>query len=339
MPLSTSSSDERAPARPWLLVWALAALITLAPLITLECVWRAKGYQPGLRDGYGLWARARRSLQPGDPNQVVFIGDSRVQNSVNLDVFDERWPGPRPVQLAIVNSAAAPMLAHLANDETFIGVVVSSTSRFDLMPASNHWIVARDYVNYYQQLTPAEIVDQRVSAFLQQRLALLLPDLGPHQVMEGLQQGKWPDESCYRLYPDRGRDIDYSKFKSLAARRKRLTDRRRFNDEGFLTPEQIARGIDGIARSVARIQSRGGRVVFVRYPSSGALRELERELFPRSVYWDRWSRIGAVSVHFEDYPELSDFDCPDYVHIDQKDTARFSRALAPIIARKLSEGR
>ena len=53
------------------------------------------------------------------------MGDSRPLFDLDLDEL-EKGLGKRPVQLAIAGSCAFPVLADLANDESFHGTIICS---------------------------------------------------------------------------------------------------------------------------------------------------------------------------------------------------------------------
>ena len=58
--------------------------------------------------------------------------------------------------------------------------------------------------------------------------------------------------------------------------------------------------------AVEKIQDRGGKVVFIRAPSSGKLREMENQFSPRPGFWDRISNgveaaIDSTSDGMESY--------------------------------------
>jgi hypothetical protein len=98
--------------------------------------------------------------------------------------------------------------------------------------------------------------------------------------------------------------------------------------------------IGELTRDIARIRARGGDVAFVRFPSGGPLRELERREFPRERYWDRIAReTGAAAIHFEDHPALRAYDPPEWSHLSRADAERFTRALVPILLDSLAARR
>jgi hypothetical protein len=87
--------------------------------------------------------------------------------------------------------------------------------------------------------------------------------------------------------------------------------------------------------SVAKIQARGGRVIFSRLPSSSHLLDLEERTTPRAVFWERVLReSGAPGVHFSDYPELRKFDCPEWSHLDALDATAYTQHFATILKRQ-----
>ena len=337
MPSSTSNFKRPGPDLPWPRIWALAGAVVLLTLGGAELFWRTRGYPAELRDGPGLWALMRKSVAKNDPRQVVIIGDSRMQNGISTAAFQEVFK-TKPVQLALVNGAAVPVLFNLAQDPSFNSIVVSSVNRWDLSGMPEKWERPNGYINYYKGLTPTQIVDERVSMLLEQSLIFMLPDLAPAQLAAAAWERKWPDKPFVHLNPDRSRVTDYSKCPHLELRKKRMEGEGWFKEFSPVDQPQMLRDLAKIQSAVARIQERGGHVVFVRMPSSGPVRELEDKMFPREKFWRLWvERTGALAISFEDYPELSGFDCPDYVHLDQKDAGTFSRALAEIIRRKIDE--
>jgi hypothetical protein len=83
---------------------------------------------------------------------------------------------------------------------------------------------------------------------------------------------------------------------------------------------------------VARIEQRGGEVIFVRFPSTRRVLEIDEIRHPRAVFWDRFAALaGGRKLHFADYPELAAFELPDGVHLDVHDQPAFTRALGRLL--------
>ena len=89
---------------------------------------------------------------------------------------------------------------------------------------------------------------------------------------------------------------------------------------------------------VQEFKGRGGKIIFIRPPSSGGYRPVEAHYVPRELYWDRLLReTGCPGVHFEDYPELADVKTPEWSHISARDKARWTRALVGILRQRMAE--
>jgi hypothetical protein len=77
-------------------------------------------------------------------------------------------------------------------------------------------------------------------------------------------------------------------------------------------------------------------VVFVLLPTAGREKREEIERFPRALFWDLLGvRTKAMTIHNEDYPELSRFPVPDEEHLSGRDVPEFTRAFARIVKGEL----
>ena len=95
--------------------------------------------------------------------------------------------------------------------------------------------------------------------------------------------------------------------------------------------------LGNIKADLDKIEARGGRVIFVRCPSTGELREIEKSMWPRVDFWNRLlTQTGVPGIYFEDYPELSGFTCPEWSHLSAADAVIFTDALIPIVQAKLA---
>jgi len=89
---------------------------------------------------------------------------------------------------------------------------------------------------------------------------------------------------------------------------------------------------NSVKRDVDKIKARGGRVVFVRTPSSGPFREAEAKGFPRNAFWDRLLTLtGCPGIHFTDYPATANFICPEWSHLKPTDAVLFTQSLVKIL--------
>lgn len=71
-----------------------------------------------------------------------------------------------------------------------------------------------------------------------------------------------------------------------------------------------------VKSDVDKIQARGGKVLFIRSPSSGPFLAGENMAYPRAQYWDTLLAVtGCPGIHFADYPAIAHFQCPEFSHL------------------------
>jgi hypothetical protein len=110
------------------------------------------------------------------------------------------------------------------------------------------------------------------------------------------------------------------------------------------TPKEVLAGIGQAvearfgetAAAVKKIQARGGKVVFVRFPNGGDLQKLEDAATPRAGPWTRLMKeTGAPNIYYSDYPELI-FNCPEWSHLSGPDSVEFTKRLVPHLTAALA---
>ena len=78
------------------------------------------------------------------------------------------------------------------------------------------------------------------------------------------------------------------------------------------------------------LRSRGGKIVFVRFPVSGGLKQIEDKRTPRAQTWEPLvQQTGVPGIYFEDFPELASFTCPEWSHLSAGDSVEFTKRLIP----------
>jgi hypothetical protein len=94
--------------------------------------------------------------------------------------------------------------------------------------------------------------------------------------------------------------------------------------------EAIAARYRDTVTAVEKLRSRGGKIVFVRYPVTGKLKEYEDKATPRAQTWEPLlQQTAAPGIYFEDFPELAEFDCPEWSHLSAGDSVEFTKRLVP----------
>ncbi|MCL7486956.1 MAG: hypothetical protein M8357_02130 [Desulfobulbaceae bacterium] len=332
MPSSTSSSKQRRGYDGWLRSLAVGLLAALVILSAWEAFWRGAGFAPVIEDDLGIWTLKRRNVQKGDGRTAVLLGSSRMQLDVDPQVFHEAT-GVETVMLAIDGSSPLPVLADLAADHSFAGLVLCSLLPQWLADGSADQGRSAKWVRKFHQQKWSSRVETRLSLLLQSHFVFRYPGLLPDKLWEKLTGGEVPRPPYAPMREDRYRPADYSRIDIAQLRKARIQRQRRIVEEAApLAGEAFAARISEIEAMVSRIHQRGGRVIFLRMPSCGEILKLEEKTWPRRGYWDRFAATtSARTVHFADYPALSLFDCPDGSHLDFRDAGSFTRKLTDVL--------
>jgi hypothetical protein len=332
VPSSTSSSDARSWQRTWVATLALAAVV----LGGWELYWRAHGFRPGVNNDTNLWALAR-SRVASRPDSVLLVGSSRLQIGIDPDAFERATRWPRPIQLAIPMGPSTPVLRSLAQDPAVVQRIVCEIHPMIFFDSFRQLDSrAESHIERYESFTPADSVEARLRILTQRSLVSSLPALFPHNLVAAWKSGLRPKHPHTTFDGDRFGRLDASKIStSPMARRVQQAVWRNWKGRPG-DAAYVDRMTAQVGDLVEQIRARGGDVAFVRMPTSGATLERERDIFPRSEYWNRFaSKIDAVTVHFEDYPSLRGFDSPDGEHLGQDDTPAFSDALGSVLVREI----
>jgi hypothetical protein len=360
MPSSTSNSDfdfERPiPAHPWRNVLLVTVALTLCATVAWEWRVRAMGYAPTLDDSPDLWAQQRRQVQP---ESIVIIGDSRPHFDLDLTEL-ERGLGRRPVQLALDGSCAYPVFADLVADEKFHGTIIASiVPLMWFAPAgSPPYENSTKALKRFHSGTVAQRWSNVLWLELDERLAFLqADDLTLDQLLKRLPIANRPGALVPPKFPPYFCTLDRE-------RRARMTDACANSPELQHTIQQIwlplftppppptfvpkevfaaemnkgmeARFKDTVA-AVHKFRARGGKVVFVRFPFSGGVKQIEDQLTPKAGPWDNLIKAsGAPGIYFEDFPELASFTLPEWSHLSGPDSVEFTRRLVPHLKKALA---
>ncbi len=349
MPSSTSNFERVIPALPWRGLAVVVAVSALIATAAWEVYCRSLGYEPTLNDTSDLWTEARRRVEP---ESIVIIGDSRAWFDTDLDET-EHGLGKRPVQLAMAGSCAYPVLRDLVNDEHFHGTIICSlTPRlFFAPPGSPPVDRSEKAVQRFHGQTWAQRVSHEISIPLESSFAFLKQE---DLALEGLLKDLPIPDRPYALVPPRLPpyfcSIDRERRARMVeqcARPGRLQEKVKTRWSRLFTPPPpptfIPPQVFGAAMRTAvetrfkdtkaaidKLRARGGKIVFVRYPMSGKLKEYEDQATPRAQTWDPLlQQTGVPGIYFEDFPELSGFTCPEWSHLSAGDSVEFTKRLMP----------
>jgi hypothetical protein len=292
---------------------------------------------PSVDDNAALWVRVRRQVRDHDPDEVVLIGASRMLQAIVPDVFEESF-GRRPIQLAYMGSNCMPVLQHFSDEPGFQGVLICDLTPsivFRPLPLNPPHGVQADLVRKYQELTSWGALEEELSLLVQNSLVARHPDFSSRSVIHALYASHRLPTLSHTTLPDRSRRMDYTQVLPHHLRDSEADLALGISLRRFPRTD-LSRYIATIESLVANIQGRGGQVVFVMLPSSGAVRAAEESSFPRARYWDALAAgTSAITIHFEDYPETAHYTCPEGAHLDRRDGVTFTQAFARILQQKL----
>lgn len=337
MPSSTSSfesqfAQERLPLQAGPSVWGAILLLTGFVLCAVETGWRWAGHRPSVVDSLTLWSYHRSCASLFGPRTLVLCGASRTLLGFSTTAFRERFPGWHVVQLAVDGLEPRATLEDLAADPQFRGVAIVEIHE----SAIGYNKGQEEQVKYYHGRGGwTNTIECVCHAAIQARFAVVHPSLNPKRLLyDWWWNDKLPVPSYRQGNFDRTVDADYQRMDVVAHREWRLQRvRSSYQRWGAPPPADWRKKGLRLLQAADTIQKRGGKVVFVRYPTSGEYWELDRKHYPREKYWDTFvAGRTPPAIHFQDLPKSRLLECPDASHLDYRDKALFTNELLDILA-------
>jgi hypothetical protein len=338
------------PPLPWRGITVVVVLIVIGVVTAWELYARAKGYRPTLNDNEDLWTMARRRVQP---ESIVIAGDSRAWFDVDLDEF-QKGLGKRPVQLAMAGSTVFPVLADLADDKNFHGTVICSVvpHLFFAPPNAPPMQRTEKGVKRFHNQTPAQRVSEYLAIPLEEHVAFLKPDdLSLEALLNQLPIPNRPGALVPPRFPPYFQTEDRERrarmIEECARPGSELAKRIQQIWIPLFTPpppptyipkdlffaetkKAVEKCFADVTAAVEKIRQRGSKIVFVRFPHTWGLKELEDRITPRAQTWDPLLKMThAPGIYYSDFPELAGFECPEWSHLSAGDSVEFSRRLVP----------
>ncbi len=356
---STSSSDftfqRSVPRGKWATSGLLAGVLALVVIAGWEFQVRSEGYTPSLNDTSDRWARIRSRVGT-ESGQTVIVGSSRIMFDFDLGTYASHFGVEKPLQLAMPGTNPVGLLEHVAEQEGFDGTLILGVAPGlwfvpEGMPVYN----ADQAIGRYDNWSPSQKIGVVFAGFLQDNLAFIEPDdLALDPLLKRLpltdRPGAVPNLPpvlpAYFAGMDKHRQVrlwDHAEFGSERAGLIQQTWIPLFtppppppelSGEEFLEvlKKNTEAHLERIRVAVDKVRARGVKVVFVRPPSSGTLRDMERQFSPREKTWDLMLQVtGAPGIHFEDHPQLAGFECPEWSHLTAADAVQYTETLMPLL--------
>jgi hypothetical protein len=330
---STSNSDRFEPR--WGYVWAVASLLVLVIAGSWELLVRDAGLGPAYVDNKVLWADTRHQLNKAGQDAIVLLGASRMQRAVDVETMSDQFG--RPVfQLSIEGSSYIPLLENLAVDPRITGTVVVSIApafTFNRLLSQLDTGKQSTYVKYYSEQSYARRLEQRLTLFLQGRIAFRAFDAKLSTVIPQLiETGTMPGLDFKTIFRDRVVHINYDLMP--AKQTDGAVAALYLEHAAPYTKAEFDPVVNYIATIARMLRQKGVDVYFVRLPSAGAVLALEGLFFPREQFWGVLEEnVDATFVHYADYPELEGLLSDDGSHMDSANIVEFTELLSDVLAR------
>lgn len=312
--------------------------------------------QPLNLDTKELWAAQRARASSLGKDALILVGTSRIQLGMDLDILEDVL-NLTPVQLAIDGNPFMPVLEDLVADPSITGTIILSLDNGAIGPLTKRYR-STEWVEFYNReyrdlFSPA--LEKRLKAKVKSLSNIYSSGVPLFRLLK-FATGREPAPKHYlKTDARRERDADYRMVRQpdfyLARAIRHLGQN--VDLTGVTTlPQAIQRIRDSIpTRSyqkhqisnfsyineiTQKLRQRGVRIIFVRFPTSDLVWEIDQAKLPKEYYWDQFARYSlAPTIHFMDYPELQ-FKLADGSHLDQSQKQEFTRSLARIIRHKLS---
>jgi len=335
------------PLKPRFLV--LGCVLAILLLGAWEMHWRNQGEPVAIDESKGLWAAERAKVEKLTSEDVVVIGSSRVLFNLQLNEFEAEY-GRRPIQLAAEGSAPMPVFTDIVERSSFSGtLIVGVTPVLYYLPfdrSIHPYGRISNWVDHHHKRTYADRLNfqlskgpQSVFSFLQATEEGQMTDLDLYTRIENLvgypEQPRvpgppeWPAFSYTSL--DRNKTM-YSKVWEDPEYAARVTAFWEFviQPPPDLPPPDVIEGgrkaiIGYSVGLIEKFKARGGKVIYMRSPSTGPFRMAESMGFPREKYWDDLiETTGAPGYHFEDFEFMSKYTPPEWSHLATPDARTFT---------------
>lgn len=320
-------------------------IIVTTCVLGYEVYLRNKGVEITYDDGPELWSDKRAMVYGSPDKQIVFIGSSRIKYDLDIPTWEIKT-GLKAIQLAMVGSTPRPMLEDLANDRKFKGkLIVDVTEPLFFSDLPPYLARPGKGLKYYHNRTPSQRASFELNKILESQFVFL--DKDNYSMNAQLENIAPPSRLGIYTMPAFPFGFERTEF-----------DRQNYMTESFvndpkrvaavqniwgtllkrpmpppMNDEQIHNMLLSIKAATDKIKSRGGQVLFVRTPSSGPFRAGERIGFPRERYWNKLLEVtGCEGIHFEDYPETANFQCPEFSHLNRNDARLYTEIFIKILS-------
>lgn len=334
MHLFTSNSELTSAAGFWIKTWIGSLFIATLLIIGWELYCRSSGFSAdSVEDTSELWGKTRELASQYGKKALVLVGASRIQLGLVPSIL-QSYGNNKPVQLAIDGNSFFPVLRDLANDKEVTGTILVSLTEYGMSnevsdAKAKQWL--SDYKARKNKPHPYLYfpLEKALVSLYNGTFAYRIAGAKPSHLLTKLVRGERTFFGHIETLPDRSRRAHYNQSPERGVPQRSAI----FSSyEPFETNLVFHSRLSELSHLVDQIQDRGGKVILVRFPSSGDVWEGEERRYPKTVYWEIIeSTIPAKAIHFKDHPSLQNIDLYDNSHLDFRNAERFTHALSKLI--------
>jgi len=313
-------------------------LLTLILVLTLffvitEIILRRSQFPIRHSDTNVLWCLQREKIPALGQGDVVLLGASRMLTDFDLEVFRNRYPQRKIIQLAISGTRSSyPIFRDIVLNTDFNGtVIIDEQPKF---MCQDDYPQEKKVEYFYNQWTIVRKILALIRAFFQSRFVVFGAGVSVMNFwLKIVKEKGLPTPPYDEIHQDRSYFVHYDTVDYTKMRAYRMNSTKKWAGKKEIIPpelwyEKVGKWIDLNDEFIRR----NGRVIFVRLPVSKDRFELENSKMPKADYWDKFgSTPGVNTIHFHDYPELSSVEVPDSSHLGKKERKHFTHALLNII--------
>jgi len=316
-----------------------ALLLSFIVIVSWEVHLRNSEVTISYDDNEALWADKRALVYEPANLTTVFIGSSRIKYDLDIPTW-EALTGKKAVQLANVGSSPRAVLTDLANDPNFKGnLIVDVTEGMFFSERAIYDGRTAKKIQYYKDRTPTQRFSFQVNHVLESQFVFLDQDnFSINAMLDEMQMPSRPGVQGGHYFPREFGQVSFERQTymtpefvvdtNLQNQVKRVWASGIKMGYAPITPERMTEIFNSVKSDVDKIKNRGGKVLFVRTPSSGPFKDAEFAGFPRTVYWDRLLKLtDCPGIYFTDYPETSNFICPEWSHLKPSDALVYTKSL------------
>ena len=261
-----------------------------------------------------------------DSNAILLLGTSRIMSGVDQNILEDELGGP-VISLGITGPHCMRFLEFVATETNFSGKVIvevvpvlcshqfdnSTSSYIDTMKTNASWSESCD--NYlYSKVSQSSIVcSPRVSIFNLEQVLVHKEGLKPI-MFTSFDQNR-------QIY------YDFSTLEKVTPIVKPVYYTSKLK---VLDPDQWMNYMISQDKYADMIEQRGGKVYYLRFPTSGLLEDFENKVLPDKESWDRFVQYtDSKTIQSKDFD--NNYICPDDWHLDSHQAKSFTLDLIKVM--------